>query len=129
MPAEKSAAKRPTRRPKPCRIWLSDAELETLRGRARLVRRPLARYVREAALNALPAVPPGRLDAELIRQLARVGNNLNQLAREANAARAYPSAQRIEAALAEFHALGVRLSGVAPPPAFPDADEAERSAP
>ena len=45
---------------------------------------PVARYVRETSLGAIPRVRRSYQHAELIRQLASIGNNLNQLARVAN---------------------------------------------
>ena len=48
---------------------------------ARTLRMPPIRFVREAAVGYRIST---RLDDEAIRQLARVGNNLNQLARVAN---------------------------------------------
>lgn len=90
------------------KIAFTEEEFASLRARASLTRRPFARYVREAALGNVPAVPTGRLDAELIAQLRRVGNNLNQLAREANAADRFPAERKIEAALTELNALVAR---------------------
>lgn len=81
-------------------IRFTDDELALLRERARAAGRPLARYVRETSLGVVPQVPREAADAELIRQLGRIGNNLTQLAREANGAREFPAEQKIEAALA-----------------------------
>jgi hypothetical protein len=55
------------------------AEVEARAAEARL---SPARYLRLAALGARFG---GRVDSEAVRQLARVGNNLNQIARTANA--------------------------------------------
>jgi hypothetical protein len=90
-------------------IRFTDVELAQLRERARITGRPLARYVRETALGVVPEVPRGAADAELIRHLARVGNDLNQLAREANAGHAFDSAEKLDAALAALNAVLDRL--------------------
>lgn len=61
------------------RVRFTDAEFATIRERARAVRRPVARYIREAALGALPRVAAGA-DPALIRELLRVANALDCLA-------------------------------------------------
>lgn len=60
-------------------IALSPAELQTLQDLAFQLGLPLRVYIRNAALGAKlpPAVPAA--NAELARDLARVGGNLNQL--------------------------------------------------
>ena len=83
------------------------AEIETIRYRAAECGRTVARYVRESALGA---VPKARRNADLqavLRELARSGNNLNQLAREANTRELFPDEAKIEAALAE-HVAAIR---------------------
>jgi len=73
---------------------------------------PAGRYIREAALA--PKVAPerrrrrGGLTDDAVHQLARIGNNINQLAHEANAAR-FPSAERLADVLAEVLAAVERL--------------------
>jgi len=66
-------------------------------------RAELARWVRETCLGAgrRTDVPPPAVAPALLRQLVGLGNNLNQIARAANANRAGPFDQvRILAALA-----------------------------
>lgn len=65
-------------------VRFTDLELTTIRDRAALCSTPIGRYIRETALGHSPAVPRRVGDAEVIRQLARIGNTLNQLARVAH---------------------------------------------
>lgn len=67
------------RRANPTRVRFTDAELATLRERARAARRPLARYIREAALGVAPR-GSGGTDPETIRGLLRVATALDRLA-------------------------------------------------
>lgn len=97
------------RRPHHPKIRYSDEEIAVLRERARTVGYPLARYIRETSLGAAPKSPVGGTDAEFIRQLLRIGNNLNQLAREANGAERFPDERKIEDALADLNCLVARL--------------------
>ena len=66
------------------KIRFTEEEWATIVGRAADCGTPPARYVRETALGAVPRVRRPQANAELIRQLARIGNNLNQLAYVAN---------------------------------------------
>ncbi len=65
-------------------VRFTDLELTTIRDRAALCSTPIGRYIRETALGYSLVVPRRAGDAEVIRQLARIGNNLNQLARVAH---------------------------------------------
>jgi Bacterial mobilisation protein (MobC) len=56
-------------------------ELAIIAERACTCGAPVARYIREAALGVTPCAGRTQANAELIRHLARIGNNLNQLAR------------------------------------------------
>ena len=96
-------------RPQKRLIRFTDEELALLRERARATSRPLARYVRETALGVVPQAPRDIVDAALLRQLGRVGNDLNQLAREARAVRALPAEARIEATLVALNTILDRL--------------------
>jgi len=77
-------------------------EALAVRERARVCGLPLARYVREVSLGTIPRERRHRAVDELIRQLARIGNNLNQLAYEAHARDLFPGAARVDAALEEL---------------------------
>jgi hypothetical protein len=66
---------------------------------------PIARFVREVSLGAVPKERRHRVLDELIRQLARIGNNLNQLAHQANARDRFPMEERIDAALSALRAV------------------------
>ncbi len=60
-------------------------ECAAVSAHARACGLPVARYVRETSLGVIPRVRRSHTNAELIRQLASIGNNLNQLAHVANA--------------------------------------------
>lgn len=60
-------------------------EFAVVAERARTCGRAPARFIREAALGAIPRERRSAANAELVRQLARIGNNLNQLAARAHA--------------------------------------------
>ena len=88
-----------TKRGRVVRMRLSDAELETFRQRAAACGLALSRYIREAALGHAPHAKIGKAEKEAAHQLARVGNNLNQLARHANASQRVRLSQRLEQVL------------------------------
>ncbi len=68
------------------RVFLSDSEHEALRGRAGKM--ALSCYLRESGLGEGPKKVRKNEDINtLIQQFARVGNNLNQIARVFNVAR------------------------------------------
>ena len=60
---------------------------------------PLARYIRETTLGTIPKVRRSAADDALIRELARIGNNLKQLARDANAAEWFALEADVDATL------------------------------
>lgn len=74
----------------PRKIRFRPEEWATIVSRAADCGTPPARYVREAALGETPRVRRPHANAELLRQLGRIGNNLNQLARLANLQHALP---------------------------------------
>lgn len=66
-------------------IWVTPAERELLRERASAAGVPLTAFVRAAALGRRTRGRPRReLAAEDRRELLRVGNNINQIARRVN---------------------------------------------
>ena len=62
---------------------LTHAEREELASRAADARVTLAAYVRRASLGRPPA-PVSEVNVSLLRELSRIGNNLNQVARFCN---------------------------------------------
>ncbi|MGB9096960.1 MobC family plasmid mobilization relaxosome protein [Erwinia sp.] len=75
------------KRSKMLTVWVSPAEHETLL--ARCDRARLATWMRETCLGAEKRRPRGNapdVAPALLRQLAGAGNNLNQVARQVNAA-------------------------------------------
>lgn len=59
-------------------------ELAAVMERARACGTPVAKYIREVAIGVTPRARRTQANAELIQHLARIGNNLNQLAYVAN---------------------------------------------
>jgi hypothetical protein len=74
------------RRAKQFTFWLTAAEKEQIRDAARRAGLTPSAYVRTLALGGRPRPKPGEEVRELIRQLSRIGNNLNQLHGVAEAA-------------------------------------------
>ena len=64
----------------PRKIRFTDAEWALVVSRARECAKPPARYVREVALGAVPKARRSHSNAELIRDLGRIGNTLARLA-------------------------------------------------
>jgi hypothetical protein len=91
-------------------VRLRPDERATLEDRARECGVPPSTFLRESALGAVPRARPGAVSREAVHHLARVGNNLNQLARHANAARRLRLAGRIEGALVRLEEILERLS-------------------
>lgn len=63
-------------------IRYTPEEINLVADRARACGRPVACYVRECSLGALPRARRAHGDAEVIRSLARIGNVLSDLARQ-----------------------------------------------
>lgn len=82
------------------KVRLSDAELAQLQHAADAAGVPLSTFLRLSGLGISVRAKPSRTTNEVIRQLAAVGNNLNQLAREANIGR-FPGEGRLRHALGE----------------------------
>lgn len=66
-------------------IRYTPEELRLVADRARACGRPVACYVRECSLGAVPRARHARGDAEVVRSLARIGNVLTDLNRLAAA--------------------------------------------
>lgn len=95
----RAARERPERTAGPRRtekslVRFTPDEFALVTERARTCGRAPARFIREAALGAVPRERRSAANAEFVRQLARIGNNLNQLA-----ARVHAGAPVQEAAL------------------------------
>lgn len=90
------------KRPHILPIRLSDEERETLAGRAQAANRSVAGYVRAVALEQSPRT---RDTMALIAALSRVGNNLNQLAKQANRTGHVEAAEALKPVLADLRAI------------------------
>ena len=104
--ASQAAAHRVPRPSRPKRIEHSMVrftadEFALIRERARECGRPPARYIRETALGAVPRSRRSTANAAVIRELARIGNALTQLAEVARRSDTPADSAAIEAALIE----------------------------
>lgn len=90
-------------------LRLTDEEWGGVRTRIAETGRTNGRYLREVVLGTVPKARPTLAHAAAVRELARVGNNLNQLAREANGAGDFPAEARVHAVLDEVLAAIRRL--------------------
>jgi len=82
-------------------------EIATVAERAKACGLTVARFVREAALGAVPKAARNVDHKAVLRELARSGNNLNQLAHEAHAREMMPAQAKLDAAL-ELHMTVLR---------------------
>lgn len=89
-------------RTKPTMVRWTPTEIATVTERAQACGLTVARFVREAALGAVPKAARNVDHKALLRELARSGNNLNQLAHETHARDLFPAQEKLDAAL-EFH--------------------------
>jgi hypothetical protein len=90
-------------------VRFTPTEFDRVHGAANAAGRPMARYVREVALGAVPHSRRHVTDTKVVEQLARIGNNLNQLTHVANATDRFPTEARLDAVLAELMALADRI--------------------
>lgn len=69
------------------KVCLSNDELAQIKQAAELAGMELSPFLRQAGLGVRIRIKPSRRTGELIRQLAAIGNNLNQGMRLANSKR------------------------------------------
>lgn len=81
----------PERRQHLVKVRLSDEELRYVSTAAELAGLALASFIRQAALGVKMRPRRSQEDDQLVRQLAALGNNLNQMARVANTSGKLPS--------------------------------------
>ncbi len=65
-------------------IRFRPSEWEEVRERATLCGLSPSRYARQVLLGTVPRARPGAVERAAVHQLARIGNNLNQLTRHAH---------------------------------------------
>jgi hypothetical protein len=86
------------RRPHVFPVRLSDDELATIRAHAEESGMTVAAYMREKSLKK----PTRQRNADkIVTALSKIGTNINQLAKQANAGR-FPTKEILEEALAEL---------------------------
>ena len=83
-------------------VRFSRDEFRAVTERARECGLPPARFIREAALGAVPKARRTPANAELIRQLARIGTELRRLAGGARDRDEVLTAEAVSGALAEL---------------------------
>ena len=67
-------------------LWLSDDELEHLERQAFIAGRKVSPFIRDLITEVELKEHPPEVWAEIVRQLAGIGNNINQIAKAANTA-------------------------------------------
>ena len=92
------------------KVRVSVGEHRVILERAKECGKGTSTYMREVALGSVPRARPRRIEMHAIHQLARIGNNLNQLARVANTLRRVDLSQRLAQVLAEVEAAVRRLA-------------------
>ncbi len=91
-------------------FWVTPTEKDQIREAARLARVTPSAYVRSAALGSRQRAQPGADADELVRQLSRVGNNLNQL-RVIAERKARPAVELLDASREQVRALLRKKAG------------------
>jgi hypothetical protein len=99
------------RRTRAMLVRFTPTEFEAVRAHARACGLTMARYARETACGAVPRARRTATTDEALRQLVRIGNNLNQLAHVANARDQLPIEARLDAVLAELMVIARRIAG------------------
>lgn len=84
QPMRPAAADGRSKRTTALLVRLSPEERRAILARAQACGKGTSTYMREVALGSIPRCRPRRLEEEAVYQLARLGNNVNQLARVAN---------------------------------------------
>jgi Bacterial mobilisation protein (MobC) len=116
-------------------IRLTPEERDGLLARAREVRLSISEWVRRAALSRRPPPRPApEVNLKTYQELARVGNNLNQLVRAIHRGEVSGDLSRLpelESLRRLIKEIGLQLIGaeVTPAPVSPDAAAAEPAGP
>lgn len=107
-------------RPHNVKVWLSAAELDAVQARAGDA--PLSGWLRDLALGEAPAKrtrssgPAPKADPALVAQVAKIGNNLNQMARALNECRLVGDAVQLVEVAAQLAAVRADLLSLLPQP-------------
>jgi hypothetical protein len=78
-------------------IRFTEAEWSLIHDRAQRCGQSFSAYLRQVGLGAIPRQKPGAVEEKVLYHLARVGNNLNQIARKANSGIPVPESEIREA--------------------------------
>lgn len=95
----------------PRKIRYTDAEWSLIVERARACCRAPARFVREVSLGSAPKPRHSQSNDALIREMGRIGNNLQLLVHVAKQSGTLPQAEALHRALSELIAAVRRLDG------------------
>jgi len=90
-------------------VYVTPAELAAIDASAETCDLTRAAFVRACSLGVRPQAKPARVTADAIRQLTSIGNNLNQLAHQANTGFVVSSAAingALEAVLSAVRRIG-----------------------
>jgi hypothetical protein len=90
-------------------VRLLPEELAAIADSAQACGRPVARFIREAALGAAPRAKSRRTSAELVRSLTQVANRLTTLAKAAHQAGRADEEVRLRVAADEIVAMIARI--------------------
>lgn len=100
LPARRAPRVRKERRTAKKLVSYTPEEFAQVLERAAACGLPLARYIRETSLGAVPRARRGRAENQAIRELTRIGNTLNQLGHVANATGRLDEARYVREVLA-----------------------------
>lgn len=90
-------------------VRVSAEQRRKIRERAAECGLPVSTFVRKVALGSVPRARPRRLEKEAVYHLGRIGNNLNQLTRVANASGLVAEERHLRAVTEELLAALRRL--------------------
>jgi len=99
------------RRRHPVKTYVTDAELAQIQAAADMAGMTLAAFLRSVALGVQPRARRSGLADAAVRQLAAIGNNLNQLARHANSTGRLPDEEHLLQVLAHVMQAVRKVSG------------------
>lgn len=91
------------------KVGFNDLDFDTVEYKAQQSGRNVPNYIHDAALGATIQTHINDEQVELVRNVAAMGNNINQLARKANAAGFAPFRSKCETAINELSTLARRI--------------------
>lgn len=96
------------------RLRVNTAELTAIQEKANEMHMPVGRWLRQAALSRqLPARPVPEINRQLYAAITRIGNNINQIAREVHMGRVQISVDNFEEMKTLLRKTKIALLGLA----------------